>query len=152
MALLQKRKNGNDDLFPFRRNDFLNRFFSPRLFDSDDDFWGQNIGIPPVNISETDKEFKLDLSVPGLKKEDFHIDVDRNVLTISSEKKEESNEDEKNYRRREFSYSSFSRTFQLPEDVDENNIGAKYENGMLQINIPKKEGANIRRKREISVS
>jgi HSP20 family protein len=154
MTLVKKKKqNGNGSLFPSLRNDFLtNRFFMPRLFDMDDDLWSNTISTPPANISETEKEYKVELSVPGLKREDIHIDVEDGAITISSEKEEESNEEKKNFSRREFSYSSFSRTFQLPEDIDENNINAKYENGMLCVTVPKKETSVSKPKKQIKIS
>jgi len=151
--LTKKRRDGNGGLFPSLRNDFFtNRFFTPRLFDFDDDFFAGAISSPPANITETDKEFKLDLSVPGMKREDFKVDIDSGVLTISSEKEEETKDEGKNFRRQEFSYSSFSRTFTLPDNVDENNINAKYDNGMLQLTIPKKEGSMSKPKKEIKVA
>lgn len=149
----RSRRNGNGGLFPALRNDFItNRFFTPRLFDFDENFLDGGLNSPPANISETDKEFKLDLSVPGMKRDDFKVDVEDGVLTISSEKEEKKTENENNFRRREFSYSSFSRSFTLPENVDENNINAKYDNGMLQVTIPKKEVTVSKQKKEIKVS
>jgi HSP20 family protein len=148
--LTKRKKNGNGSLFPSFRNDFFtDRFLTPRFFD--DDFFENSIGTPPANIVETSKEFKLDLSVPGMKKDDFKIDVEDGVLTITSEREEEKNETEKNYRRREFSYSSFTRTFSLPDNVDENKINAKYDNGMLQITIPKNEMSVSKSKKQITV-
>jgi HSP20 family protein len=150
--LTKKRRNGNGGLFPLLRNDFLtNKFFTPRLFDFDDDFPLGEISSPPANINETDKEFQLDLSVPGMKRDDFKVDVEDGALTISSEKEEEKEEKDKNYRRREFSYSSFRRTFTLPDNVDENNINAKYDNGMLHVTIPKKEVTVSKPKKQITV-
>lgn len=155
--VLEKRKNGNGNghrsTFPSLRNDFwTNRFFTPRLFDFDDDFFTGNISAPLANISETSKDFKVDLCVPGLKKEDFKIDIENGLLTVSSEKEEENKEEDKNFRRREFSYSSFSRSFQLPENVDEGNINAKYDNGVLQLTIPKKEIEAAKPKKQIKVA
>lgn len=150
--LTKKRKNGNGGLFSSSGIDFIpNRFFSPGLFDFDNDFFNGGVAFPPANINETDKEFKLDLSVPGMKRDDFQIDVENGILTVSSEKEEEEKEEDKNYRRREFSYSSFSRAFALPENVDENNINAKYDNGMLQLIIPKKDIETNKSKKQIKV-
>ena len=150
--LTKRQKNGNGSLFPSIRNDFFtNRFLTPRFFDFNDEFFENGIATPPANIVETSKEFKLDLSVPGMKRDDFKVDVEDGVLTISSEKEEEKNETDKNYRRREFSYSSFSRTFSLPENADENKINAKYDNGMLQITIPKNEMTVSKSKKQITV-
>jgi HSP20 family protein len=152
MSLIKKRRGGNGSSFPSLKNDFLsNRLFTPGMIDFDYDFWNQGFSSPPANITETDKDFKLELSVPGMKKEDFNIDVEDGAITISSEKEEEKKEDDKNYKRREFSYSSFSRTFQLPDNVDENNINARYDNGMLQLTIPKKEMAVSNPKKQIKV-
>jgi len=152
MTQLTKRRNANGGPFPSLKNDFLtNRFLISDLFDLDDDFFAAGIVIPPANIIENHNHYKLDLSVPGMKRDDFKVDVQDGILTISSEKKEESNEDDKNYRRKEFSYSSFSRSFTLSDNIDENNINAKYDNGMLQITIPKKEVTVSKPKKEISI-
>jgi HSP20 family protein len=150
--LTKKRKNGSGSLFPSLRNDFFsNRFMSPRLFDFDDDFFSEGVSSPPANINETNKEYMIDLSVPGMKRDDFKVDVEDGVLSISCEKEEEKKDEGKNYRRREFSYSNFSRTFTLPDNIDENAIVAKYDNGMLQVTIPKKEVSVSKPKKEIKV-
>lgn len=151
--LIKRKKDGNGGLLPSLKKDFITpRFFTPRLFDFDEDLFDGGIGTPPVNICETNKEFQLDLSVPGMKRDDFNVEVENGVLTISSEKEEEKKDEDKNYRRREFSYSSFSRSFTLPDNVDENNINAKYDNGMLKIAIPKKEVTVSKPKKQISVA
>jgi len=151
--LTRKRRNENGGLFPSLKNDlFSNRFFTPRLFDMESDIFDGGLSGPPANVIETNKDYKVDLSVPGMKREDFHIDVEDGVLTITSEKEEEKKEEDKNYRRREFSYNSFCRTFPLPDNVDENNINAKYDNGMLQVTIPKKEVTMSKPKKEIKVN
>ncbi len=108
--------------------------------------------VPPVNVKETEKAFSVELVAPGLKKEDFNIAIEQGTLIISSERKEESSKEEKNYSRKEFSYTSFSRSFQLPENTDENNIDAKYNNGVLQLTIPKKEIAAAKPKKQIKIS
>ncbi len=150
--LTKRRSNGENTLFPsFRSSFFPNRYFGSGLFDFDNELWNRNLSAPPANIIENEKDFKLELSVPGFKKEDFTIDIEQGVLTISSERKEESTREEKNYSRKEFSYSSFSRTFQLPENTDENNISAKYDNGVLQLTIPKKELAAAKPKKQIKI-
>jgi len=151
--LTKKRKNGNGGLFPSLRNDFFsNRLFTPRLFDIESDIFDGGLNTPPANIIETNKDYKVDISVPGMKRDDFHVDVEDGVLTITSEKEEEKKEEDKNYRRREFSYNSFCRTFPLPDNVDENNINAKYDNGVLEVTIPKKEVTMSKPKKEIKVS
>jgi HSP20 family protein len=107
---------------------------------------------PSVNISETDKEFKIELAAPGLKKEDFKVAVDKGILTISSEKQTEKTEEKKNYWKKEFSYNQFSRSFQLPENTLADKIDAKYENGILNVILPKKEVSVAEPQKEIKVS
>jgi HSP20 family protein len=93
----------------------------------------------PVNITEAKEFYKLELAVPGRNKEDFKINIDRNLLTVSFEKKEEVKEENETFVRNEFSFNSFKRTFTLNEKVDAERISAKYENGILVLNLPKKE-------------
>lgn len=97
--------------------------------------------VPAVNISETEKNYHIELAVPGLKKDDFKINLERNTLSISAETKTE-NEDKK-YNRREYSYTSFVRSFTLPEWADNEHIEADYVDGVLRINVAKKEEATI---------
>lgn len=143
-----------------------NDFFTglPSLFD---DFfsrdlmnWGlrnhstTNTSIPAVNIRETADAFEVEMAAPGMSKEDFRIELDNNALTISSER-EHRNEptDSERYARREFSYQSFQRTFQLSKDVvDADKIQAKYENGLLRLTIPKKDEAKQRPPKMIQIS
>ncbi len=106
---------------------------------------------PSVNIKETEEGFNLELAAPGLVKEDFNLELNDDVLTISSEKKVENEAQKDNYTRREFSYQSFKRSFSLPESVDHANINAKYENGILSITLPKKEEAKPQPKRLIEI-
>lgn len=108
---------------------------------------------PAVNVKETDEGFQVELAAPGLVKEDFNIELDNDLLVISSEKKSESESEEKGkYTRKEFSYTSFKRSFTLPETADANKIEASYENGMLLIKLPKKEEAKVQPKRLIEIS
>ena len=106
--------------------------------------------VPAVNITENSDRFVLEMAAPGLKKSDFHINVEKDVLTISSEQKEEKEEKDDNYARKEFYYNSFSRSFNLPETIDVENIKADYKNGILNLVLPKKEEAKVTR--EIKVS
>ncbi len=110
--------------------------------------------LPAVNIIESDNEYQIEVAAPGMKKEDFKIDLDNNWLTISSEKKSEKKEEKKgNYTRREFSYQSFQRSFTIPEyEVDGDKISAKYYDGVLCINLPKREEAKPKPAREIKIS
>lgn len=116
------------------------------LFDYDKFFGGPFIkdiesSLPATNVKETDKDFKIELAVPGFKKEDFKVALDNDVLTISAETKDEKNEENEKFTRREFSYNSFSRSFQLPKSANSDKINAKYENGILKIDISKKDEA-----------
>ena len=95
--------------------------------------------IPAANVTETPGAFHLELNVPGRNKEDFRINVEKDLLTVSFKKKEESTEEGTNSIRREFTLKSFKRSFSLDEKVDVTNIQAKYENGILKIELPKKE-------------
>lgn len=119
----------------------FDHFFNDEFFDwSNRNFSSTNTTVPSVNIREDKDGFKVELAAPGLDKNDFIINLENNVLTISSDKKEENEVKEgEQFTRREFSYQSFSRSFTLPRIVEAEKIEAKYENGLLLINIPKKE-------------
>ena len=97
--------------------------------------------VPAVNIAESEGHYHIELAAPGLKKEDFKLDLDRNVLTISAEKTTEQENKEKQYNKREYSYTSFVRSFTLPDSVDDANIDASYTDGVLKIDVAKKEEA-----------
>lgn len=108
---------------------------------------------PEVNIYENETEFGVEVAAPGLGKEDFIIKVEQNLLIISSEKKEENENKNENYLSKEFCYSSFSRSFELPESVDQEKIEATHNNGILTVKLPKHEVEIQRNKsREISIS
>lgn len=112
-----------------------------------DDFFGKDyfsaleIGtsIPAVNVSETKKNYVLDMAVPGAKKDEINLEIDGNVLRIFAEHKEEKNEEKKDFSRREFQYNSFERRFTLPDNTDKSSVEANYDNGILKISIPKVE-------------
>ena len=133
LVKINNRNNGkNPDHF---LDAFFNNFSSP---------WGiasgqQLSGLPAVNIEETKNAYQVALNVPGRNKEDFNINIDKNLLTISFEKQEDKKEEDVKSIRREFNFSSFKRSFRLDEKIDVNNIQAKYENGLLKIELPKKE-------------
>ncbi len=97
--------------------------------------------VPAANVKENENEYIIDLAVPGMSKEDFQINIEHGALCISSEKEQESEDKGEGYTRKEFNYSSFSRSFMLPESVNQENIAAKYENGVLVLTLPKKEEA-----------
>lgn len=110
-----------------------------------------NTTLPSVNIKENQEGFEIEMAAPGMAKEDFKVNVNHGVLSISSEKSDENIEKEENYSRREFNYQSFCRSFSLPTSVDSDKIGAKYENGILRISLPKKEEAKPKPERAISI-
>ena len=145
----------------------LVRWNNPAMTNLFDDFFAKDLWnwgldnnspthttIPAVNIKETNENFVVEMAAPGMNKEDFKIELDGNNLTINSEHKAENTENEgERYSRREFSYQSFQRTFTLPKDVvDIDQINAKYENGVLQLLIPKKEEAKQKPPRMINIS
>ncbi len=135
-----------------------NRFFFDDFFGKDVfDFNPNNFvkSTPSVNVKENDNEFTLEVAAPGLQKEDFNVSVDDNVLSISSEKKTETteNNEQTKFTRKEFSYHSFKRSFTLDEEsVDAENIVAKYENGILNVQIPKKiKTEEVKKTKTISI-
>jgi len=136
--MLAKRNN----YYPAFSNLFAD-FFEKEFPDwSTSNFSPTETTLPAVNIKETDDNFEVVMAAPGMDKKDFKISLENNLLTISSEKKEESKEKNKKFSRKEYSYQSFTRSFTLPKDVVEaNKITAKYEKGELFILIPKKEEA-----------
>ncbi|HWZ36322.1 MAG TPA: Hsp20/alpha crystallin family protein [Mucilaginibacter sp.] len=99
--------------------------------------------VPAVNISETDNHYHIELAAPGLKKKDFKVNLERNVLTISAEQQSEQAENEKQYNKREYCYTSFVRSFTLPDSADDAHIDAGYTDGVLRIDVAKKEEAKM---------
>jgi HSP20 family protein len=129
---------------------WLSDFFdNDRFFDSD---WMKKQSVPAVNVKESEKGFDIELAAPGLSKNDFKVSVDNRVLTISSEKQEEKEEKQKEYTRKEFSYSSFTRSFALPENVNEDGIKATYDNGLLRVSLLKKALTQEKGHKAIAVS
>lgn len=106
--------------------------------------------LPAVNIHEDEKQFVLEFAVPGMNKEDFKINLEEQVLTVSSETKEEKEEQEDNFTRREFYYNGFSRSFTIPDNIDTNKIKADYKDGILKITLPKSKEARLSREIKIS--
>ena len=151
MALLT-RKNSS---LPAVMTDLFDtgRFLSPSIFDFDGDSGIESsVMIPDVNVTENDKDFRIEIAAPGLERKDFKVEVDHDILTVSAEKEDEKREERKNYKRREFSYSSFSRSLALPENSKPDKIDAKYENGILRLTLPKKEISISTPKKEIKVA
>ncbi len=112
---------------------------------------GHNGSLPGVNVLETNDAFKLEVAIPGFKKEQFNLNLEKKTLTISAEVSNETENNEEKYTRREFSYGSFSRSFSLPQTADTEKIEAKYDNGILLIHIPKKEEAKEKPARRINI-
>lgn len=137
----------------FSMPNILDEFFGRDLLSNVmDDHTG--ISIPAVNVMENNDEFKIEVAAPGLEKKDFKIDLENNLLTISSEKEFQNEEGDKDgkFMRREFSYSSFKRTFTMPQSVNADKISAKHKDGILYISIPKKEEAKQKPPRQISIA
>ncbi len=134
----------NSLFFPSLMNDFM----GPDWFGGTEKY---NTSVPAVNIKDNNEGFELELAVPGMKKDDFTVEIDNDVLTISSEMQSEKEESNDNYTRKEFSYTSFKRAFTLPETVDGSKIDAKYEDGILRLTLPKKQEALPKPKRLIEI-
>lgn len=132
--------------FPMYSNNLFNTDFMSEFMKED-----HKKSSPMVNVIENEKEYTLEVAAPGMNKKDFKIELNNNILNISSEKKEEKESKKENFMRREFSYSTFCRSFELPEEVDAENIKAKYEDGILTIGIPKQE-VMVKKAREINIA
>ncbi|MEX0982651.1 MAG: Hsp20/alpha crystallin family protein [Bacteroidales bacterium] len=133
----------------------LDRFFEGDVMDwNNSNFASTNSTLPAVNIKEDDNEFMLEVAVPGMKKDDFHLNYENGRLTICSERKNESEEKEgEKITRREFSYQSFQRSFTVPENiVDAEKIKASYNDGILNIRLPKKDEVKPKPPKEIKIS
>ena len=120
-------------------NSFVDDFFTdlPVLFKNVNNKEAQ--GFVPVNVKETEKSYQLEVVAPGFDKADFKVNLDQNLLTIEAEKKDEIKEENEKHIRREYSYRSFKRSFTIDEKIDATNIDASYINGVLTLNLPKKE-------------
>jgi HSP20 family protein len=135
-----------------RRN--LNPFSMSDLFD--DEFFpvlsNRTNSMPAVNIREDEKNYILELAIPGSDKKNLKIDINEDVLTISSETKKEKEDDKDGYKRKEFSYSSFCRSFYIPENVNREKIEANYKDGVLSVNLPKQEEDKNKLTRQVMIS
>lgn len=151
MTTIVKRTNGS--LLPASQRSMFDDFFNRELFNwGNNNFSASRTTLPSVNIKELEKSFEVEVAAPGMKKEDFSITLDGNMLTISSSKEDQQEEKDGKYTRREFSYQSFQRSFELSKDVvDDENIQARYENGVLRLTIPKKESALAQSPRLIEI-
>ena len=136
------------------------RFFPP-LSNWFDDFFGENDSLfadwnrmlttPAVNVVEHDEHFRIEVAVPGMKKEDFKVSVEENTLVLMAETKREVEEDEDNFKRREFNFTSFKRTFWLPENVNTEDIKAEYKDGVLTVTLKKLPEFKAKEHRTIAV-
>jgi len=141
------RFNKQDDNYPvFSR--FLENFFN-----EDQDFFTPRYTrrVPAVNVSEDNDKFIIEVAAPGMKKDDFKINLDNNVITIEAQKEMKNEENDSNYTRREFCFDSFSRSFTLPESINSDKIDAKYNEGVLFVHLPKREEAKQKPARQIKI-
>jgi HSP20 family protein len=141
--MLALRKINN---LPSLVEEFFNRDF-PYNWSSD---WA-TVSTPAVNIVEGNDEYRIEVAAPSLKKDDFKINLENDLLTISANKEESKEDKSETFTRREFSYSSFSRSFTLPETVNGEKISAEYKDGILKVNVPKREVAKAKPAKEIAI-
>lgn len=128
------------------RNPFFDNFFENDFFDK----LPTNGNLPSANVKELEDRFEVELAIPGFDKKEVSIELNDSVLTISSERSDEHEEKEGHYSRREFQYSSFSRSFRLPDNVKEDDINAKFKNGVLLVEIPKNQ--ELKKRKSIKIS
>ncbi len=135
-----------------QKNNIVNPFFNDAYSLLNDSFLNEKLATrtPAVNIAKTDAQFEIELAVPGLSKEDIKINLDKNVLSVSADKKTETVDENKKFTKREYSFNSFSRSFTLPESADHSKIEADYTAGILKLTVAKKEEAKFQ-SREIAV-
>ncbi len=144
MSTLVKKSNGGFPSLRSMMEDFWNgdKFFNTPFF--------TNETLPSVNVSDKKNHYELEVAAPGFKKDDFKISTDKGMISISADTSSEKKEERENYLRQEFSRSSFTRTFSLPDDVEEDKINAHYENGVLTVEL-KKSAKAVPAKKEIKV-
>lgn len=152
---MTRSKDGNRN-FPTIRTRLsdmfdLDNFFNEPFFESP--AWTNwRTKVPATNIRETEEAYIIEVAAPGLKKNDFIVNVEKGMLEIKVEKEQEKKEEEGNYTRREYSYTNFSRAFSLPESVDGENIKARYEDGVLNVTLPKLPETKKQDKKGIAVA
>ncbi len=132
-------------LFP----SLMNEFFKPDWFGGMEN---ANTMVPSVNIVDNEKEFELHFAVPGFSKEDFNLEVDKEILSVSGEVTTEDGTPTDNYTRREFQATSFKRTFTLPDTINADDINASYDKGILKVTLPKREESLPKPKRHIEIA
>ena len=144
-TIIRKRNYTTPGFF----NEFFNDSYLPRFFEVNTRT--NDSHSPAVNVEETEKEYRIEVAAPGLEKGDMKVSVDDGVLTIKAENKVENEETEENYIRREFGYTSFSRSFTLPEEIEVEKISAKHKNGILLVTLPKSE-VKVNPVKEVKIS
>lgn len=140
----------NNGLFP----NFVDDFFNDDVMNWFSDSNMNRATTPAVNVQEENDKYLVEVAAPGMKKDDFNVELENNVLTISSERKEEKSDKDKkgNYTRQEFNYHAFRRSFSLPEnEINADKIKAKYEDGVLRLVLPKREEAYVKKSRQIEI-
>jgi HSP20 family protein len=130
----------------------FDEFFSGDVFPGFFLDFDKRMATPAVNVIESKDDYRIEVAAPGLDKADFRINIENNILTISSEKEEKQEEKDEHFMRREFNYSSFTRSFTLPESVEADKIIAKHKDGVLNVTIPKKEESKEKPARTIKIS
>jgi len=146
MSLVKFRKSPLENLLTPDFLDFnANNLFNDRL-------WLKKMNEPALNIKETTDKFEIELAAPGYNKKDFEVTIDDGCLNISAKKEESKEEKDENYSRKEFSYSSFERSLQLPDSISDEKIKAKYDNGILKFSLAKKEEAKKQKPKVIEIS
>lgn len=142
MALIKWNRGGVPSM-----NEMIENFFNTDV----GDMLSERGTLPSVNVKESKEDYRLEVAAPGLDKNDFNLQIDNNILTISAEKEEKQEKKEEAYNRKEFSYTSFSRSFTLPDVVEHDKIEANYRDGILHICIPKKEEAKVKASKRIDI-
>lgn len=135
--------------WPAFENSLISDFFNDQRFFGSP--WTNGRSLPAVNIRENDKNYEVEVAAPGYDKKDFNVAIDSGLLTVSAERREEKDKTEENYRQREFGFNSFSRSFNLPANTNEEDINAKYQDGVLKLSIAKKNAASEKVKKAIDI-
>lgn len=146
MALARRFNNQQPDLANIFEDFFGGDFFGTPATT------GRRTSVPAVNVQENDNEYVIEVAAPGMKKDDFKVEVNNDILTISAEKEDKDEEKDEGYTRREFCYTSFNRSFAIPKnEVDQGKIDAKYEDGILKIKLQKREEVKPKPARTIEI-
>ena len=142
--------NNRDRFFPFKGNGLRNFLNSDDFFN--EDFLAEDSLMPAMNIKETKEDFEIEFAAPGFSKKDFEVSIDKDTLNVCGEKSKEKEDNEEGYFRREFSYNTFKRSLRLPENVNTSkDVKATYKDGILKLNLAKKEPLKVEAKKQIEV-